>query len=47
MFVSNDPDNLDIKIIDFGFAAPVSESDEGLDLILGSPLYMAPEIVTG
>lgn len=40
---SVEPDNLDIKVTDFGFAA--SYKDQSLDDILGSPLYMAPEII--
>ena len=39
-------DNEDVKITDFGFAAFFDPKD-GLSLILGSPLYMAPEIVKG
>ena len=37
-------DNLEIKIADFGFSC-VYDPDCGLDLNLGSPLYMAPEII--
>ena len=40
---SMEPDNLDIKVTDFGFAA--SYEDQSLDDTLGSPLYMAPEII--
>lgn len=39
-----DIENLQIKITDFGFATYFDEED-GLDDVLGSPLYMAPEIV--
>lgn len=38
--------NLEIKITDFGFAA-YFDPREGLKEILGSPLYMAPEIIDG
>ena len=41
---SQDKTNLDIKISDFGFAC-FFNPDEGLDLVLGSPIYMAPEII--
>ena len=43
MFTSNNSDNLDIKLIDFGFASHVS-SDKGLNDRVGTPLFMAPEI---
>jgi len=36
-------DNLNIKITDFGFAC--FQADGGAEEVLGSPLYMAPEIV--
>lgn len=39
---SKDVDNLSVKISDFGFSCFFDES--GLELALGSPLYMAPEI---
>lgn len=35
---------LDVKITDFGFSC-FFDPKEGLDLVLGSPLYMAPEII--
>ena len=38
--------NLDVKIADFGFSC-FFDPKEGLDLVLGSPLYMAPEIIQG
>mgnify|MGYP002822166903 CR=1 FL=1 len=41
---SPDLDNLDVKIADFGFSC-VFDPEKGLDLVLGSPLYMAPEII--
>lgn len=44
LLVSDDPDNFDIKIADLGFAQKF-DKDTGLDLVLGTPLYMAPELV--
>lgn len=41
---SKDMNNLDVKIADFGFSC-IYDPEEGLDLVLGSPLYMAPEII--
>lgn len=38
-------DNLDIKITDFGFAKCYDPTEGGLTETLGSPLYMAPEII--
>ena len=35
-----------VKVTDFGFACQF-ELEDGLTQILGSPLYMAPEIVLG
>ena len=35
----------DIKLIDFGFATKFSKDEDTLVVILGSPLYMAPELV--
>jgi len=37
--------NFNLKIGDFGFSAPLS--DDGLKTYLGTPNYMAPEIVYG
>ena len=37
-------DDLEVKIADFGFAS-FFDPNEGLQTILGSPLYMAPELV--
>ena len=37
-------DNLNVKIADFGFSC-FYDPEKGLDLKLGSPLYMAPELV--
>jgi len=36
----------DVKITDFGFAS-YFDPKEGLNEVLGSPLYMAPEIIDG
>lgn len=36
--------NLDVKITDFGFAC-FYDPQEGVNQTLGSPLYMAPEII--
>lgn len=44
LLVSEDINNFDIKIADLGFAAHF-EKDTGMDLVLGTPLYMAPELV--
>ena len=41
---SKDVDNLCVKIADFGFSC-FFDPEKGLDLVLGSPLYMAPEII--
>lgn len=37
-------ETLDVKIADFGFSC-CFDPEKGLDLVLGSPLYMAPEII--
>lgn len=37
-------DVLDLKISDLGFASKV-DREKGLELVLGTPLYMAPELV--
>jgi len=42
---SKDPNNLDLKITDFGFAKCYDPEEGGLTETLGSPLYMAPEII--
>lgn len=41
---SEDKDNLNIKLSDFGFAT-YYKADQGENLQCGSPLYMAPEII--
>jgi serine/threonine protein kinase len=42
---SSRTDSLNIKMTDFGFASFYNPED-GLDEVLGSPLYMAPEIIS-
>ncbi len=44
LFTSKNIENLSVKLIDFGFACKFSKK-EGMNLVLGSPLYMAPELV--
>ena len=44
LLVSADPCNFDIKIADLGFAQQF-DKETGLDLVLGTPLYMAPELI--
>lgn len=44
LLVSDSHDNFDIKIADLGFAQKF-DKETGLDLVLGTPLYMAPELV--
>ena len=44
LLVSDDIDNFEIKIADLGFAQKF-DKESGLDLVLGTPLYMAPEIL--
>ena len=41
----SDPDMITVKVTDFGFATQFTP--EGMNEILGSPLYMASEIVLG
>ena len=42
----NNENDVIVKVTDFGFACQFQPL-EGLNQILGSPLYMAPEIVLG
>ena len=44
MFSSTEEGCFDVKLIDFGFAVKIQKNDK-LKLVLGSPLYMAPELV--
>jgi serine/threonine protein kinase len=44
LLVSNKMDDFRIKIADLGFAQEF-DREKGLDLVLGTPLYMAPELV--
>lgn len=41
---SADDNKLDLKIADFGFSC-IFDPKDGLELVLGSPLYMAPELI--
>lgn len=41
---SDDLKNLNVKVTDFGFAR-FFDPDEGLSDMLGSPLYIAPEVI--
>jgi len=43
---SEDVEDLTLKVTDFGFAK-LFNPDVGLTDMLGSPLYMAPELVNG
>ena len=43
MLKSSDLSNMEVKISDFGFAT-FFDPASGLDLRLGSPFYMAPEV---
>lgn len=45
LLASKDIDNLELKITDFGFAKCYDPEQGGLTETLGSPLYMAPEII--
>jgi len=44
LLVKDDDDCFDIKIADLGFACNY-DKEKGLDLVLGTPLYMSPELV--
>lgn len=44
LLASDDVNNFDIKIADLGFAQQF-DKERGLDLVLGTPLYMAPELI--
>ena len=46
MLDSKDMDNINIKIVDFGFAKKIPEGEKE-DLKCGTPSYMAPEVVLG
>ena len=46
LLTSKDLDNFEIKISDLGFAQKFERSGKGMTLVLGSPLYMAPELVS-
>ena len=42
LLTSEDMENFDVKIADLGFAC--NHKENGADLVLGSPLYIAPEL---
>lgn len=44
LLVSQNLNNFDIKIADLGFATKM-DPKTGLELVLGTPLYMAPELI--
>jgi serine/threonine-protein kinase ULK/ATG1 len=44
LLVSREMDNFELKIADLGFAQKYDKKT-GLDLVLGTPLYMAPELI--
>jgi len=44
LLVSDNSEDFRIKIADLGFASKYDKK-KGLDLVLGTPLYMAPELV--
>lgn len=46
LLVSKDNDDLTIKVTDFGFSC-FYDPDLGLEIQLGTALYMAPEIIKG
>ena len=46
------PDNIllhngNIKIADFGFCKPLENKNDMVQTMLGSPIYMAPEVIKG
>ena len=44
LLVSNQIEDFRVKIADLGFAQQF-DKEKGLELVLGTPLYMAPELV--
>lgn len=36
-----------LKVADFGFCKPLQDRDSMADTMLGSPIYMAPEVLKG
>jgi serine/threonine protein kinase len=44
LLVSDDPYDLSIRIADLGFAQKF-EKDKSMNLVLGTPLYMSPELI--
>jgi len=47
IFLKNDDDDLTIKLVDFGFAAHCDESTSFQGRIVGTPCYIAPEMIKG
>ena len=45
LLVSKDQNNFDVKISDLGFAQQFEAGGKPMTLVLGSPLYMAPELI--
>ena len=46
------PDNIlmhngNIKMADFGFCKPLENANDLVQTMLGSPIYMAPEVIKG
>lgn len=46
------PDNIllhngNVKIADFGFCKPLEHKNDMVNTMLGSPIYMAPEVIKG
>ena len=44
LLVSQDLDNFDVKITDFGFSS-FFDPNEGLNTQIGTPFFMAPELI--
>jgi len=44
LLCSNDPEDLEVKLADFGFSGAF-DPEKGLSLSLGSPIFMAPEVL--
>lgn len=44
ILLENNDGQLDVKIADFGFSC-IYDPKDGLDTMIGTPLYMAPEIL--
>ena len=44
LLASENENQFDIKIADLGFAQKF-DKEKGMELVLGTPLYMAPELI--